>query len=180
MELSRPEYWSGLPFLSSGNLPNSGIEPRSPAMHADSLLSKPPGKPRNWKLPAECYLGREFMGFVTFSRSSMTQESWKTQAGSTGQVAVGCSSGRVAWTLCPMPSPRTRRPGERQRQSQKAGPGQGAWEDGLVASFPWTDHMIEQKYELVLGYLGKSSVQSSVEAVCMWGTVWGQKDLLKC
>ena len=33
----RQEYWSGLPFPSSGDLPNSGIEPRSPAPQADSL-----------------------------------------------------------------------------------------------------------------------------------------------
>ena len=31
------EYWSGLPFPSSEDLPNSGIEPRSPALQADSL-----------------------------------------------------------------------------------------------------------------------------------------------
>ena len=30
MEFSRQEYWSGLPFPSSGDLPHSGIEPRSP------------------------------------------------------------------------------------------------------------------------------------------------------
>ena len=38
------EYWSGLPFSSSGDLLNPGIEPRSPALQADSLLSEPPGK----------------------------------------------------------------------------------------------------------------------------------------
>ena len=27
MEFSRPEYWSGKPFLSPGDLPNPGIEP---------------------------------------------------------------------------------------------------------------------------------------------------------
>ena len=32
MEFSRQEYWSGLPFPSAGNLPNPGIEPRSPAL----------------------------------------------------------------------------------------------------------------------------------------------------
>ena len=37
---SRQEYWSGLPFLSRENLPNPGIEPRSPALQADSLLSE--------------------------------------------------------------------------------------------------------------------------------------------
>ena len=43
MGFSRQEYWSGLPFSSPGNLPNSGIEPRSPALQADSLPSEPPG-----------------------------------------------------------------------------------------------------------------------------------------
>ena len=32
MGFSRREYWSGLPFPSSGDLPDSGIEPRSPAL----------------------------------------------------------------------------------------------------------------------------------------------------
>ena len=38
------QYWSGLPFPSPGDLPNPGIEPRSPTLQADSLLSEPPGK----------------------------------------------------------------------------------------------------------------------------------------
>jgi len=41
MESSRQEYWSGLPFPSPGDLPNPGIEPRSPAPQADSLMSDP-------------------------------------------------------------------------------------------------------------------------------------------
>ena len=42
---SRQEYQSGFPFPSPGDLPNPGIEPRSPALQADSLPSEPPGKP---------------------------------------------------------------------------------------------------------------------------------------
>ena len=42
MEFSRQEYWSGLPFPSPGDLPNSGIEPGSPALQANSLPSEPP------------------------------------------------------------------------------------------------------------------------------------------
>ena len=38
---SRQEYWSGLPFLPPEDLPNPGIEPRSPALQADSLPSEP-------------------------------------------------------------------------------------------------------------------------------------------
>ena len=41
---SRQEYWSGLPFPSPGDLPNPGIEPRSPALQADTLTSETPGK----------------------------------------------------------------------------------------------------------------------------------------
>ena len=41
---SRQEYWSGLPFPSPGDLPDPGIESRSPALEADALTSKPPGK----------------------------------------------------------------------------------------------------------------------------------------
>ena len=44
MGFSRQEYWSGLPFPSSGDLPYPGIEPRSPALQADTLTSEPPGK----------------------------------------------------------------------------------------------------------------------------------------
>ena len=45
MECYRQEYWSGLPFLSPGDLPDPVIEPRSPMLQADSLPSEPPGKP---------------------------------------------------------------------------------------------------------------------------------------
>ena len=51
MGFSRQEYWSGLPFSSPGDLPDPGIEPRSPAIQADALTSEPPGKPLflpNW------------------------------------------------------------------------------------------------------------------------------------
>ena len=37
MGFSRQEYWSGLPFPAPGLLSNPGIEPRSPALQADSL-----------------------------------------------------------------------------------------------------------------------------------------------
>ena len=37
------EYWSGCSFLSPGDLPDLGIEPRSPARQANSLLTEPPG-----------------------------------------------------------------------------------------------------------------------------------------
>ena len=43
MGFSRQEYWSELPFPSTGDLPDPGIEPGSPALWADALPSKPQG-----------------------------------------------------------------------------------------------------------------------------------------
>ena len=45
MELSRQEYWSGLPCPPPGDLPDPGMEPLSTALQADSLLFEPLGKP---------------------------------------------------------------------------------------------------------------------------------------
>ena len=45
MGFFRQEYWSGLLFPSPGDLSDPGIEARSPALQADSLLSELPGKP---------------------------------------------------------------------------------------------------------------------------------------
>ena len=45
MKFSRPEYWSGLPFPSAGDLPNTEIEPGSHTLQADSLVFEPSQKP---------------------------------------------------------------------------------------------------------------------------------------
>ena len=45
MGFSRQEYWSGLSFPSPGDLPDPGIEPGSPALQADSLLTELHGSP---------------------------------------------------------------------------------------------------------------------------------------
>ena len=54
VEFFRQEYWVRLKFSSPGGLLNPGIEPVSPALHADSLPSESPGKPQ---LPCD---GKEF------------------------------------------------------------------------------------------------------------------------
>ena len=61
MEFSRQEYWSGLPFSSPGDLPDSGTKPESPALQADALPSEPPGKPKN--------TGVDVISFSSWSRS---------------------------------------------------------------------------------------------------------------
>ena len=47
IEFSRPEYWSGDPFPSPGDLPNPEIEPRFPALQVNSSPAEPQGKPKN-------------------------------------------------------------------------------------------------------------------------------------
>ena len=66
--IPRQEYWNGLPFPSPGDLPDSGIEPRSPALQADSLLSEPWGNHGSWpqlqgmEMPEHCDTGNEVVG----------------------------------------------------------------------------------------------------------------------
>ena len=45
IRFSRPEYWSGMPFPSPGDIPNPGIELGSASLWADTLSSEPPGMP---------------------------------------------------------------------------------------------------------------------------------------
>ena len=56
MGFSRKEYWSGLPFHSPGDLPNPGIEPRSPTLQADALLPEPPGKSKTKKCKKKMFV----------------------------------------------------------------------------------------------------------------------------
>ena len=45
MGFSRQEYWSGLPCLPPGDLPEPGIEPRSPSLIGRLFTAEQPGKP---------------------------------------------------------------------------------------------------------------------------------------
>ena len=47
LEFSRQEYWSGLPFLSPGDLPDSGVDRTSPSLADGFVTTQPPGKPTN-------------------------------------------------------------------------------------------------------------------------------------
>ena len=44
MGFPRQEYWNGLPFSFPGDLPDSGVEPMSPALGDRFFITEPPGK----------------------------------------------------------------------------------------------------------------------------------------
>ena len=56
MGFPRQEYWSGLPFLSSGDLSNPGIDPKSPALAGGFFTAEPPGHPLPSTLDTYCHL----------------------------------------------------------------------------------------------------------------------------
>ena len=58
MGFSRQGYWSGLPLPSTGDLPDTGIKPGSPASQADALPSEPLGKDKEYEMVhIECAAG---------------------------------------------------------------------------------------------------------------------------
>ena len=91
MRFSRQEYWSGLPFPSPGNLPNPGIEPRSPALQADSLPSEPPG--------SSTYM---YAGVFVVSHVQLLATPWT--AAYQAPPSMGFSR-QEYWSGVPLPSP---------------------------------------------------------------------------
>ena len=70
MGFSRQEQWRGLPGPLPGDLPNSGIEPMSPAspaLQAGSLPTEPPGKPNGDEYPIIYHTGIDGGGLVAKS-----------------------------------------------------------------------------------------------------------------
>ena len=73
---SRQEYWSGLPFFSTGDLPNPGIKPMSlmsPALAGGSLPLAPPGKPQQHRVPKKVKGLR-----LNWSVEPDCEQSWKS------------------------------------------------------------------------------------------------------
>ena len=81
MGFSRQECWSGLPFPSPGDLPNPGIEPRSPALRADALPSEPPG--RGYPIGKSKFLGCNVLGMCVISIESVSLIEVMTKLGTT-------------------------------------------------------------------------------------------------
>ena len=77
MGFSRQEYWSGLPFPSPEDLPDPGIEPRSPALQADSLPSELQGKSpwrRAWQLHGESHGQWSLEGYSPIGSQRVRQD----------------------------------------------------------------------------------------------------------
>ena len=71
MGFSRQEYWSGLPFLSPGDLPNPGIKPLSPAVADIVFTTVPPGKPCRSDLTGEMSVLPPRLPDIDFSSNSL-------------------------------------------------------------------------------------------------------------
>ena len=84
------ECWSGLPFPSPVDLPDPGIEPRSPALQADSLPSEPPGKP-----------GLEVWEWMHTHGGDALQECAAWPGATVKQQCEGSGEGGVAGTSSP-------------------------------------------------------------------------------
>ena len=114
MGFYRQEYWSGLPFPSSGYLLNSGMETRSPTLQADSLLSKPPGNPpqsysSNYSKPCpfpSVVLGRLYnmanIYFCVFSHIPPILLEPLVALEMTGTVKTRIQINRENWVLSPI------------------------------------------------------------------------------
>ena len=83
MGFSRQEYWNGFPFPSTGDLPDPGMEPRSPALQADALPPEPPGKAQGiHNLQGRVYLQEELCfsqedTWGVFVQMGLTQKTYK-------------------------------------------------------------------------------------------------------
>ena len=86
MGFSRQEHYSGLPCLPPGDLPDSGIKPRSPALQADSLPSELPGKPMNTEV----------------SKLSLLQGIFPTQEVNRGFLHCRCILYQLSWEGSPL------------------------------------------------------------------------------
>ena len=107
MGFSRQEYWSGVPGPPPGDLPDPGIQPRSPALQARSLPSEPPGNPLCLPSPLSG------PGFLWLPQPSITNwgclsQSWRMEvrsrcqgpAGLLPPAAPGRSVPHLCWPRC--------------------------------------------------------------------------------
>ena len=82
MYFPRQEYWGGLPFPSLRYLPNSGIEPASPALADEFFTDEPPGKP--WRLRGAAKKKKKEVEALRFPWTNSHQGPWMSLDGVKG------------------------------------------------------------------------------------------------
>ena len=95
---SRLEYWSGLLFPSPGDLPYTGIKPRSPALQADSLPSEPLVTHTYWEtLTVESWERRQELETAKVQAEEKKSMWWRgyTQSRKQCGLTVGWDAGKV-------------------------------------------------------------------------------------
>ena len=142
MELSRTEYWIGELFPSPGDLPNSGIEPMSPALQADSLPAEPPGKLQIFQR-AVAFLWKCMSLRVEGSEDSRATEidNCKRQCDRKDNQWIGSSSPTSANWDGNSGSPVS----TRQRAMNPVGGGEGLFLSNSSTRYPWaeTGHVLK-------------------------------------
>ena len=90
MELSRQEYWNGLPFLSPGDLHDPETKPVYPVWQADSLQLSHLGSPymcgRKNHFRLICMVGKTILGLYSIQRVSYSKSRKETLTRSNLQV----------------------------------------------------------------------------------------------
>ena len=99
---SRQEYWSGLPCLPSGDLPNPGIEPGSPALQADSLPPEPPGRQRLGSHLLQCPLGPSSAQWGHRACIKVKSLTWRTRLGPGREGSGRGDPQKTGFTPCPI------------------------------------------------------------------------------
>ena len=132
MGFSRQEYWSELAFLSLGDLPNPGIEPKSPAMQEDSSLSEPP----NWILIQ--YEWHSYKRKIWTQTEPRKDSKWRCKH----RLEESCHKPRKRWgswklgrqgSFCPAPPPPETSLGTRSCQNLDLRlPASRTWDDGFL------------------------------------------------
>ena len=103
MEFSRPEYCSGKPFLSLGDLPDPGIELGSPALQVGPLLSEHQAGLKKKKVVFVCQM-RQWRPKNSQLCPALPRDVSLLLSSTTFQ---SCHSGRVSSSLsCNLPSPK--------------------------------------------------------------------------
>ena len=145
MGFPRQEYWSGLPFLSPGDLPDPGIEPTSPPSAGGFFTTEPPGKAWNHPFNNICSAGPELGLSLSRRCFQCTSFRWRRCSGRTPYRDV---SFRNPQSLAPRP--------ETAGQPAVVELLSAAWEPGITGErLSGGSHSVEGRTFQIPGVKGK-------------------------